>query len=80
MVADDPRCSTDSELFREVDQPGIGTYLSPGSPVAFDGHLPVEPTPAPRLGEHTEEVLAERLGLGTAEIAALHDEGIVASA
>lgn len=80
LVADDPRCSTGSELFREVDQPGIGTYLSPGSPVAFDGLLPVEPAPAPRLGEHTEEVLAERLGLGTAEIAALHDDGIVASA
>ena len=33
------RCSTESELFRDVDQPGIGSYLTPGSPVAFDGPL-----------------------------------------
>ncbi len=78
MVDNDPRCSTESELFREVDQPGIGTYLSPGSPVAFDGLLPVEPTPAPRLGQHTEEILADVLGLSAAEIGDLHDEGIVA--
>ena len=79
MVDDDPRVSTESELFREVEQPGIGTYLTPGSPVAFDGRLPVEPSPAPRLGEHTEAVLADVLGLSTAEIGSLHDDGVVAS-
>jgi 2-methylfumaryl-CoA isomerase len=79
LVAEDSRCSTQSELFRDVEQPGIGTYLSPGSPVAFDGLLPVEPTPAPRLGQHTDEILADRLGLSGAEIGALHDEGVVAA-
>ncbi len=79
LVAEDDRCSSDSELFRELEQPGIGTYLTPGSAVAFDGLLPVEPTPAPRLGQHTDEILAERLGLSSAEIGALHDEGVVAS-
>ncbi|MDW3176333.1 MAG: CoA transferase [Acidimicrobiia bacterium] len=79
LVEDDPRCSTDSELFRTVDQPGIGTYLSPGSPVAFDGLLRVDPQPAPRLGGDTEALLAE-LGLGTAEIGSLVDRGVVATA
>lgn len=78
LVDDDPRCSTQSAMFREVDQPGIGTYLSPGSPIALDGALPVEPTPAPRLGQHTDEILAERLGLSAGEIGALHDDGVVA--
>ena len=78
LVGEDPRCSTESEMFREVEQPGIGTYLSPGSPVAFDGLLPQEPAPAPRLGQHTDEILAERLGLTGAEIGALHDDGVVA--
>ena len=32
----------------------------------------------PRLGEHTEEVLADVLGLAELEIARLHDEGVVA--
>ncbi len=79
LVEDDPRCSTDSELFRTVDQPGIGTYLSPGSPVAFDGLLRVDPQPAPKLGGDTEALLAE-LGLGTAEIGSLVDRGVVATA
>ncbi len=79
LVEDDPRCSVDSELFRTVDQPDIGTYLSPGSPVAFDGLLRVDPQPAPKLGGDTEALLAE-LGLGTAEIGSLVDRGVVATA
>lgn len=79
LVDDDPRCSTRSELFRSVEQPNIGTYLTPGSPLAFDDRLPVEPGPAPRLGQHTEEILAETLGLSATEIGGLHDDGVVAS-
>jgi 2-methylfumaryl-CoA isomerase len=79
LVRDDPRCSTDSELFREIDNPGIGTYLVPGSPVAFDGLLPVEPAPAPELGAHTDEILGEVLGLSPAQIGRLHDRGLVES-
>ncbi|MFT7474023.1 MAG: 2-methylfumaryl-CoA isomerase [Verrucomicrobiales bacterium] len=79
LVRDDPRCSTQNELFREVEQPRLGTYLSPGSPVAFDGLLRVEPSPAPRLGAHTEAVLAE-LGLTQSEIGSLIDKKVVAAA
>ncbi|MCY3851944.1 MAG: CoA transferase [Acidimicrobiaceae bacterium] len=78
LVDHDPRCSADGGLFQEVDQPQIGRYLSPGSPLAFDGALAVEPAPAPRLGEHTEEILAEDLGLSPAEIGSLRDSGTVA--
>ncbi len=78
LVDDDPRCSVDGGLFREVDQPQIGTYLAPGSPLAFDGALAVEPAPAPRLGEHTDEILADDLGLTTAEIGSLRANGTVA--
>jgi 2-methylfumaryl-CoA isomerase len=76
LVENDPRCSTDSELFRSIEQPGIGTYLTPGSPVAFDGLLCVDPMPAPLLGADTESLLAE-LGLATHEIGELVDRGIV---
>ena len=34
--------------------------------------------PAPYLGQHSEEVLAERLGLASGAIAGLIDRGIVA--
>jgi len=38
------------------------------------------PTPAPRNGQHSEEVLSERLGLSSGEIAKLIDGGIVGTA
>ena len=78
LVAEDPRCSVANALFAEIDQPGIGRVLAAGSPLAPHdlGRLPVRP--APRLGEHTDEVLAEVLGLSGAEIAALHDRKVIA--
>src|SRR3954464_14611244 len=56
LVRDDPRCSPHNPLFAEIDQPGIGRYPMPGLPLDFSAS-PRQPTrPAPRLGEHTEQV------------------------
>ena len=78
LVADDPRCSAENPMFEEVEQPGIGTYLMPGSPLSF-GAAEREPVRrAPALGEHTDEVLADLLGLSEGEIGRLHDAGVVA--
>jgi 2-methylfumaryl-CoA isomerase len=78
LVDEDPRCSTDNPMFEEVEQPGIGTYLMPGSPLEFGGFERVPARRAPLLGEHTEEVLADVIGLSSTEIGRLHDEGVVA--
>jgi len=78
MVDEDERCSTESEMFRYIEQPGIGSYLTPGSPLAVSGKVPVEPVPAPILGAHTDQILAEDLGLTSAEIGLLHDDQVVA--
>jgi 2-methylfumaryl-CoA isomerase len=78
LVDDDPRCSTENPMFAEVDQPGIGTYLMPGSPLHCGATPRVEVRRAPLLGEHTDEILATSLGLGDAEIGRLHDAGVVA--
>lgn len=79
LVAEDPRCSTANPLFSEVEHPGVGTYLMPASPLDFAAVPRVPVRRAPRLGEHTEEILAEVLGLSGGEIGRLHDAGVVAS-
>jgi 2-methylfumaryl-CoA isomerase len=80
LVEHDPRCSAENPMFALVDQPGIGSYLMPGSPLAFGACDRLPPRPAPRLGEHTDEVLSGILGLSEGEIGRLHDDGVVAGA
>ena len=78
LVSEDPRCSTANPLFAEVDHPETGEYLTPGPPLRFPAESHADPGPAPRLGQHTDEVLAEVLGLSSTEIARLHDDQVVA--
>ncbi|MEX2556986.1 MAG: CoA transferase [Actinomycetota bacterium] len=78
LVSSDPRCSTANPLWREVEQPGIGTYKMPASPLDFSSLPRLPARPAPLLGEHTDEILAAVLGLSGAEIGRLHDERVVA--
>ena len=78
LVAEDARCSTANPLFREIDQPEVGALLVPGSPLSFPGLSErTDHRPAPRLGEDTDAVLADLLGLTSAEIGRLHDAGVV---
>lgn len=77
LIASDPDCSTDNPLFTMLEQPGIGSYLAPATPLDFSQVARLPARPAPRLGEHTDEILVE-LGLSDGEIARLHDDGIVA--
>lgn len=77
-VREDPDLSTDNPMMSDIAQPGIGTYPVPGSPVTFGALDRQAPSPAPRLGEHTEEVLADVAGLSSGEIGRLMDAGIVA--
>ncbi|MBF2759723.1 MAG: CoA transferase [Ectothiorhodospiraceae bacterium AqS1] len=77
MVRDDPRCSTDNPLFEDVEQPGIGTFMMPGSPLDFSRHERQAIRPAPTYGQHTDEILAEELGLSDARIGELRDARIV---
>ncbi|MDE0756994.1 MAG: CoA transferase [Pseudomonadales bacterium] len=78
MVAEDPDCSEDNPLFQMVEQPEIGTYLVPSSPIRFTESANLPALKAPILGEHTDQILAEELGFSSAEIGRLHDDNIVA--
>ncbi len=76
-VNEDPDLSLDNPMFQMVTQPGIGTYPVPSSPLAFSESGRDAAAPAPELGQHTEQVLAEVAGLSDTEIAQLFDTGIV---
>jgi 2-methylfumaryl-CoA isomerase len=78
FVAEDPRCSTDKPMFAEVEHPGVGTYLTPGSPLSFSGTERTSVRRARCSATHTEEILAELLDFSAAEIGRLHDAAVVA--
>ncbi|MFN3642284.1 MAG: CoA transferase [Gemmobacter sp.] len=79
-VRGDADLSPDNPMVAMVDHPGIGPLPTPGSPVSFGAVPRVPPGPAPRLGEHSEAILADVLGLGSGAIGRLVDAGVVAVA
>ena len=64
----------------ESTHPVAGSIRMTGPPVRMSDTPGTVRTPAPLLGEHTEEILRDRLGISTAEIARLHHEGVIRSA
>ncbi len=60
----------------EVDHPTRGKYLSVGNPIKLSDS-PSEVTRSPLLGEHTEEILKDVLGLSDAEIAEVRAAGAI---
>jgi len=64
-------------LLVDVEHPvaGAGRYV--GSPIHLSDAGRSSRRPPPALGQHTEEVLSERLGLGSGEVASLREAGIV---
>ncbi len=77
-IEEDPDLSADNPIFTEVNQPGLGRYLSPGTPFTFADISREAAVPAPLLGQHTEAVLADVARLPEGEIARLFDDGVVA--
>jgi 2-methylfumaryl-CoA isomerase len=79
-LRDDPRISAANPMFAAVAHPSGVSYPTPGSAASFMGAPRSDARPAPRLGEHTDEVLAAVLALPEHEIGRLHDAGLVAGA
>ncbi|HTO12045.1 MAG TPA: CoA transferase [Candidatus Binatia bacterium] len=77
QVFEDPQVKH-TGMVREVEQPGLGRVRMLGFPFAVGGTRPPVRRPAPRLGEHTREVLGE-LGIGASEIERLAGLGAVAT-
>jgi len=71
-VVDDPQFQDRLPLFTTEQ---VGCEQLPLPVKFFDEDLPV-PTHAPTVGQHTEEVLSEVLGLGDDRLSALREQGI----
>lgn len=74
-IGTEPGFITGNPVFTPQRHPSGQRYPTGGAPASFPA---LDRAPAPRLGEHTEEVLAEVLRLPATEIARLHDRRIVA--
>lgn len=77
-IADDPALSERNPLLSSVRHPSGYSYLTPGAAASLSAAERFPPFRAPQLGEHTDEILADTLGLSSGQIADLHDRKVVA--
>jgi crotonobetainyl-CoA:carnitine CoA-transferase CaiB-like acyl-CoA transferase len=65
------------DMIVEYDHPDVGRVRLPGNPIKMSGMEGTISRPAPRLGEHTDEVLRGLLNLSDEEIADLRTASAV---
>ncbi|MBI4337662.1 MAG: CoA transferase [Chloroflexi bacterium] len=75
-VACDPQVKARGMLV-ELPHPRLGTWKYPGSPFKFSRTAVAVETPPPDLGQHTEAVLQELLGMGQEQVATLRQQGTI---
>ena len=65
-------------MVKEVDHPTCGPMKLVNTPVKYSHSTPGIRTPPPTLGQHTDQVLREILGMSESDIGSLKAQGIVA--
>jgi 2-methylfumaryl-CoA isomerase len=76
-AAHDPVLVGNNPIFGRAANPSGFDYPAPGAMATIPQIDRDPPCPAPALGAHSEEVLADRLGLTASMIGGLHAKGIV---
>jgi crotonobetainyl-CoA:carnitine CoA-transferase CaiB-like acyl-CoA transferase len=62
----------------EYDHPEVGKVRLPGNPIRMSGMQETISTPAPQLGQHTDEVLGRLLALSAHDLRTLRESGAIA--
>lgn len=65
------------KLLKTVEHPTAGKFEVLAQPVLFSGAAPTDNYIAPVLGQHTDEVLSDELGLSAEQIEGLRARGII---
>jgi crotonobetainyl-CoA:carnitine CoA-transferase CaiB-like acyl-CoA transferase len=65
-------------MITSYNHPEVGEVRLPGNPIKFEGVRKIESTPAPLLGEHTDQILRSWLNFDQIEIDELRDKDVVA--
>lgn len=75
-----PRLSLANPIVSRADTAGVGRHLAAGDAVRGLCHARGPTQPGPVLGQHTDDVLMDVLGLSAPGVGALHNRGVVAGA
>ncbi len=75
-VFEDPQVKA-RNIHQDLPHPTQGSVPTVASPIRYSGTPLVHDTAPPTLGQHTDTVLADQLGLSEADIASLRDRGVI---
>ncbi|CBS90202.1 CaiB/BaiF CoA transferase family protein [Azospirillum lipoferum] len=75
-VFEDPQVKA-RNIHQDLPHPTQGSVPTVASPIRYSGTPLVHDTAPPTLGQHTDTVLADQLGLSEADIASLREKGVI---
>lgn len=76
QVTEDPHIAGAREMFVEMEHPAVGRMKITGNQVKLSDTPVSYDRPAPMLGQHTKEILAEQLGMSDEEFAQLMEKNV----
>jgi succinate--hydroxymethylglutarate CoA-transferase len=65
-------------MVKEIDHPACGPIKVVNTPVKFSDAKPGIRMAPPTLGQHTDEILSDLLGISDGDIEGLRSDGVVA--